>query len=96
LYLRAARPESRTAFAARAEYYEDKDGAISGVPQILKEVTATLEHRPASQLILKLEGRYDRSSALVFAEEEVDLVGDPVRGTEEFMVLLGAVATFAR
>lgn len=96
LYLRAAPPDSRTAFAARAEYYEDKDGAISGVPQILKEITATVEHRPAGPLILKLEGRYDRSSAPVFAEDEVDLAGDPVRTTDEFMILLGAVATFAR
>src|SRR6185369_15326705 len=44
LYARFAPPSSRTAFAVRGEYYDDEDGAISGVAQTLKEITATLEH----------------------------------------------------
>ena len=96
LYLRLSPPESRTAAAARAEYYEDTDGAISGIPQILKEVTATLEHRPTDRLILKLEGRYDRSTSPVFAEDEVGALGNPLRAKDQFLILLGTVATFAR
>ena len=69
LYARFAPPNSRTALALRGEYYDDEDGAISGIAQTLKEVTATLEHRPIPRLILRLEGRYDRSSALAFADE---------------------------
>ena len=47
-YARFAPPDSRTAFALRGEYYDDEDGAISGIAQTLKEFTATLEHQPAS------------------------------------------------
>lgn len=94
LYARVAPKESRTAFAIRAEYYDDQDGAISGIPQTLKELTATLEHRPVERLILKLEGRYDRSSALAFAGDEVGPEGAPLRKRDQFLLLLGAVATF--
>jgi hypothetical protein len=94
LYARFAPPESRTAFAVRAEYYDDEDGAISGIAQTLKEVTLTLEHRPIPRLILKLEGRYDRSSAEAFLTDDVASDGSPLRKREQFLVLLGAVATF--
>ena len=100
LYARYAPPSSRTAFAVRGEYYDDGDGAISGVAQTLKEVTATLEHRPVPRLILKLEGRYDRSSADVFTTDAPPVstesagVGEPPRKRTQFLLLLGAVATF--
>lgn len=94
LYARFSPPESRSALALRGEYYKDEDGAISGVAQTLKEVTATLEHRPVPRLILKLEGRYDRSSADVFATDEAADDGSPVRKRSQFLVLLGATATF--
>jgi hypothetical protein len=68
--------------------------AISGIAQTLKEVTATIEHRPADHLILKLEGRYDRSSAEVFGRDALDADGAPLRKRQQFIVLLGAVATF--
>jgi len=94
LYVRLAPPQSQTAVALRGEYYDDKDGAISGVAQTLKEVTATLEHRPAPHLTLKLEGRYDRSSAPVFSTEERAADGAPLRKRDQFLLLLGAVASF--
>jgi hypothetical protein len=94
LYGRFAPPEARTAFAVRAEYYDDEDGAISGIAQTLKEVTATLEHRPMERLILKLEGRYDRSSVPAFASDTLDADGAPLRERDQFLLLLGAVATF--
>ncbi len=94
LYARIAPPESRTAFALRGEYYDDQDGAISGSAQTLKEVTATLEHRPVPRLILKLEGRWDRSSAPAFASDVLGDDGTPVRTRSQFLVLLGAVAAF--
>ncbi|MGH9750742.1 MAG: outer membrane beta-barrel protein [Candidatus Polarisedimenticolia bacterium] len=95
LYARLAPPGTRAAVALRAEYYDDGDGAISGTPQILREVTLTLEHRPAEQLILKFEGRYDRSSAEVFAGDLLDLSGAAVRDRrEQTLFLIGAVAVF--
>lgn len=94
LYARYAPPESKTAFAVRGEYYDDEDGAISGTPQTLKEFSATLDHRPASALVLKLEGRYDSSSADVFTGETVGQDGKPLRKDSQFLVLFGAVASF--
>jgi len=95
LYGRLAPAGSRTAFALRAEYYDDEDGAISGTPQTLKEVTLTLEHRPVERLILRIEGRYDRSTADVFAGELLDLTGAAVRDRhDQVLLLVGAVATF--
>ena len=38
LYARIAPPDSRTALALRGEYYDDEDGAISGIAHTLKEV----------------------------------------------------------
>jgi hypothetical protein len=98
LYARFAPPDSKTAFAVRGEFYDDEDGAISGTAQTLKELTATLEHRPASNLILKLEGRYDVSSADVFAAEDTGRdrpeQGPALRKDSQFLLLLGVVAAF--
>jgi hypothetical protein len=93
-YARFAPPDARGALAVRAEYYDDDEGAISGIPQTLKEITGTLEYRPAPRLILRLEGRYDRSSAGVFATDVVLEDGTPDRKRSQFLLVLGAVATF--
>ncbi|MCL4820906.1 MAG: outer membrane beta-barrel protein [Vicinamibacteria bacterium] len=50
-------------------------------------MTLTLEHRPDSRLILKLEGRYDDSTAPAFS-------GRDGAQKRQFLLLLGAVATF--
>jgi hypothetical protein len=94
LYARFAPKDSRTAFAVRGELYDDEDGAISGVAHTLKEVTATLEHRPVERMILKLEGRYDRSSAPVFAGDAPAADGSPVRKKQQLLLLLGVVVAF--
>jgi hypothetical protein len=95
LYGRYAPQDSRMAFALRTEYYDDDDGAISGTAQTLKELTATFEHRPVDRLIVKLEGRYDRSSAPVFAGDERDAGGDAIRDQDEqLLFLVGVVAHF--
>jgi hypothetical protein len=96
LYARIAPPDWRTAFAARAEYYDDEDGAIaiSGIAQTLKELTLTVEHRPIERLIVKLEGRYDRSTEAVFTSAERDAEGDPIGDEDQLLVLVGVVATF--
>jgi hypothetical protein len=72
------------ALAARAEQFRDPGNGISGTPQTLREVTLTYERRPREHLILKLETRYDRSTAAVFADRK--------RG--QFLALAGAVVTF--
>lgn len=72
------------AVAVRAEQFRDPDNGITGTPQTLREMTLTYELRPREHLILKLETRYDRSTAAVFAGEQRD----------QFLALAGAVVTF--
>ncbi|HEX2832674.1 MAG TPA: porin [Thermoanaerobaculia bacterium] len=74
----------RHALAIRAEQFRDPDAGISGAAQTLREATLTYELRPREHLILKLETRYDRSSARVFAGDE----------RAQFLALAGAVVTF--
>jgi hypothetical protein len=74
----------RHAVAVRAEQFRDPDAGISGVAQTLREATLTCELRPRERLILKLEMRYDRSTARVFADDE----------RTQFLALAGAVVTF--
>ncbi len=95
VYARRAAPRARTACAVRAEYYDDEDGAISGTAQTLKEFTVTIELRPVEHLILKFEGRIDRSTEEVFAGNDHDTAGDAVRDRDgQVLLLVGAVATF--
>ena len=75
------------AIALRSEYYDDRDGFMSGTPQLLLEGTATLELRPAEHLILKLESRLDASDADVFS------TGSGKSGSQA-LFLAGAVASF--
>ena len=95
LYGRFAPPGWKSAIALRAEYYDDGDGAISGTPQTLREVTLTFEHRPVQRWIVKIEGRYDRSSAPVFAGTGVDAAGDAIRDErDQLLALASAVVEF--
>jgi len=75
--------DDERAFAIRAERFRDPDNGISGTAQTLTEATLTYEYRPVPNLILKVEGRRDRSTANVFAG-----------AANETLVVLGAVATF--
>jgi len=79
--------DDRRALAIRAEQFRDPRNGISGNAQTLAEGTVTLEYRPAAHLILKLEGRRDRSTAEVFAR------GSGHAQTQT-IVVAGAVATF--
>ncbi len=73
------------AVALRAERFADPDDWISGLSQDIEEGTLTFEHRPHERVILKLEGRYDRSSARIFTGE--------TEGTAEKDQLLFALAS---
>ncbi|HEY2093527.1 MAG TPA: porin [Thermoanaerobaculia bacterium] len=57
---------ARQAVALRAERFRDPDAGISGFAQTLSEATLTYELRPTPHLIVKVEGRRDRSTAGVF------------------------------
>jgi putative OmpL-like beta-barrel porin-2 len=95
LYARIAPAQSKTAFALRTEYYDDDEGAISGTSQTLEEMTATFELRPLDRFILKFEGRYDRSTAEVFAGDDLDSTGEAIRDhRDEALLVVGAVVTF--
>lgn len=78
-----------SAIAFRAEYFHDPDNGISGFAQTLWEGTLTFEYRPHPQLILKLEARYDHSTADAFKGPSE---GDPRH--DQKLLVLGAVATF--
>ncbi|MGA8806836.1 MAG: porin [Thermoanaerobaculia bacterium] len=77
--------DERRAVAVRAERFSDPQNGISGTPQKLAEATLTFEYRPAPNLILKVEGRRDHSTAPAFN-------GSSSR--DETIVVIGAVATF--
>ncbi len=46
----------------RGEYFDDKNGFITGTAQKLKEGTITVGYDPVSDFELRLEGRYDASN----------------------------------
>lgn len=54
------------AFSQRFEYFDDTEARSTGVEHILKEYTATLEYKPISQLITRLEYRRDWSTLPFF------------------------------
>ena len=56
--------DDRNAVAFRAERFRDPDDGISGQRGTLSEATLTYELRPRKHLILKLEGRHDRSTPI--------------------------------
>lgn len=78
----------RRAVALRVERYNDPDNALSGTSQKLSEATLTYEFRPADNLIVKVEGRRDHSTADVFSKR----ISETTRN--QTLVVIGAVATF--
>ncbi|HVO29697.1 MAG TPA: outer membrane beta-barrel protein [bacterium] len=78
---------TRFAIVARGESFRDRVGLISGFAQTVSEGTLTLEARPEPVLIVRLEGRYDRSTAEAFPAH-VGLRKD------QALVLVGASASF--
>lgn len=82
------------ALAARAEFYKDRDGLISGTAQTLSEGTLTLEVKPAEHLTLKLEARHDRSTEDVFAGREATEDGVPTLKPSQTLVIGGVTAFF--
>jgi hypothetical protein len=73
----------------RVEYFRDPNAAVSLLSQSLFGGTLTFETRPHPQLILKLEGRYDRSTVGAFGGPD-----GPLTKRDESLIVLGAVATF--
>ena len=63
------------AFAPRLEWYQDRDGFITGVAQNLKEVTTTLEYRVNDWALLRTEFRRDQSGKPFFDKRH----GTPVQ-----------------
>lgn len=84
----------QVALAGRGDVYRDVDGVITGIGETLSEGTLTCELRPTERLILKLEGRYDHSTAAVFHLHDTDPSGAPLLGHDQLLAIAGAVATF--
>jgi hypothetical protein len=78
----------------RGEVYRDAGGLLSGTRQTLAEWTATLAYTPWPPLVLKLEGRYDRSTANVFNGSLLPSGQGPEKLPTQALLLLGAVAQF--
>jgi hypothetical protein len=80
--------DPRRAFAVRVERFRDSENGISGTAQKLTEATLTYEYRPVENLIVKMEGRRDHSTAPVFAK------GTNQSTNNQTLIVIGAVATF--
>lgn len=91
LHARVA-PVDALAFFARVEWFRDDDGVISGVARSLAEGTIGVEWRPATRLIVKLEGRYDHATAPSFAGDRALADGAPALVDDQLLVALGVVA----
>jgi hypothetical protein len=79
--------DKQRAFAVRVERFNDPDNGISGTARKLTEATLTYEYRPIENLILKVEGRRDHSTASVFRSRTGS-------SRNQTIVVIGAVATF--
>ena len=80
---------SSSSLSLRTEFFHDPDAGISPLSQSLFGTTLTFETRPHPQLVLKIEGRYDRSTADGFGGPD-----GPLTKRNQFLLVLGAVATF--
>lgn len=54
--------------SVRGEYFDDRNGFMTGTAQKLKEGTITFGYDPVSDFELRLEGRYDTSNAPGFVK----------------------------
>jgi hypothetical protein len=80
--------DDRHAVAVRGSIFRDPDNAISGAAQKLTEETLTYEFRPVTNLIVKIEGRHDHSTAAIFARKTNESTNN------QTIVVIGAVVTF--
>lgn len=87
-------PQPWLALALRGGLFLDQKGAISGTAQTLYEGTATVELKPMPGLAVKLEGRYDHSTADVFSTGARDADGAPQKTDHQVLCLLGGVVSF--
>ena len=75
--------------AVRAEYFSDKDGVRTGIPQKLKEITITPEIRLAKNLLLRPEYRHDWSD-----EKGFDSKKTAFRKKSQDTITLGVMYTW--
>ena len=76
------------AFCLRAEYFNDADGARTGVSQKLKEVTVTPEWKATPHLIFRADLRVDWSNTDVFVKDDGAFKGN------QATVLLNGIYVF--
>jgi hypothetical protein len=91
-----ARWEFIPKFAAvvRGEVYRDAAGAITGTQQTLTEVTGTLAYAPWPQLLIKLDARWDHSTANVFTGSAAPVSGTLQKLPTQVLLIAGVVAQF--
>lgn len=77
-----------SAVTVRGEYFADPDGVRTGVAQFVNEFTVTPEMRLSPNLLVRVDGRIDRSNVAVF-----DKQGTSIEKTQP-TVLFSAVYAF--
>src|SRR5262249_7762402 len=77
------------AFALRAEPFRDPENGISGLRQTLAETTGTIEIAPWKHLSVKLEARYDHSTANAFARRRTAPDGSGPRADDQLLFVAG-------
>ena len=77
-----------SAVTVRGEYFADPDGVRTGVAQFVNEFTVTPEVRLSPNLLVRVDGRIDRSNVAVFDKE-----GTSIEKNQP-TVLLSAVYAF--
>jgi hypothetical protein len=78
----------RFATTLRAEWFDDPQGARTGYPQSMTEVTLAPEFRPRPTFVLRGELRRDRSSQAVFERS------DGTYGTSQVTLAVNALVVF--
>jgi len=82
-------PREHWAVSPRVEWFKDRDGFATGVPQTLKEFTLTGEYKLAQGLLARLEYRRDWSDRRFFERGAT-----PAASTSQTTLLAGFVAYF--
>jgi hypothetical protein len=84
-------PTSWFALSPRLEYFSDRDGFNTGVPQQLKEFTLTGEFKMKQGIIYRMEYRRDWSNVPFF-----DRGNEPASSKSQPTILFGIVAYFEK
>jgi len=82
----------KLAAVVRGEVYRDASGFITGTQQTLTEITGTLAYAPWPPLLIKLDARWDHSTANVFTGSAAPVGGQLQKLPTQTLLIAGVVA----